>query len=82
MTFPAPPMVALAYYTAHIVAGGLVFWLFIRRQKLPESEDSQPKRFVSLRTRYWLAIAAVLVMWVVVQVLLAEFVPASPVVNP
>ena len=82
MTFPAPPLVVLAYYTAHIVAGGLTGWLFIRRQKLPESDDGHPRRFVSLRTRYWLAIAAVLVMWVVAQVLLAEFVPASPVVNP
>ena len=82
MTFPAPPLVALAYYAAHIIAGGPVFWLFIRRQKLPESDDGHRRRFVSLRTRYWLAIAAVLVMWVVAQMLLVQFVPASPVGNP
>ena len=82
MTFPAPPLVALAYYTAHIIAGGLIFWLFIRRQKVPESNDSHRRRFVSLRTRYWLAIAAVLILWVVAQVLIAEFAPGIPRLNP
>ena len=82
MTFPAPPLVALAYYAVHIASVGLIIWFYTRRRKLPAPDDSQRKRFAGLRNRYSIAIAAVLIMWVVAQVLLAKFAPGLPRLNP
>ena len=82
MTFPAPPLVTLAYYAVHIAALGLIAWLYTRTRKLPAADAGQRKLFASLRNRYWAAIAAVFIMWIVAQVLLAEFAPGLPRLNP
>ena len=82
MTFPAPPLVILAYYTVHITSLGLIVWLYTRTRKLPAPDAGQRKMLVSLRNRYWVAIAAAFIMWIVAQVLLAEFAPGLPRLNP
>ena len=81
MTFPAPPLVAIAYYTVSIAAFGLIAWLYIRAGKLP-ADAGQRKPFTGPKSRYWAAMAVVFILWIVVQVLLAEFVPTMPRLNP
>ena len=82
MTFPAPPLVSLLYYAVTVAAFGIVAWLYIRQRNLPAPDAGQGKLFAGLRNRYWLAIASVLIIWIVAQVLLVEFAPGIPRLNP
>ena len=82
MTFPAPPFVGLLYYAVTIAAFGIVAWLCIRQRKLSALDADQRKLFAGLRNRYWLAIVSILIIWIVAQVLLAEFAPGLPRLNP
>ena len=82
MTFPAPPLITLAYYAATIAAFGLIAWLYTRPRRLPAPDAGQRKLFVSLRNRYWVAIAAVLIVWILAHYLLDEFAPGLPRLNP
>ena len=82
MTFPAPPLVSLLYYAVTVVAFGLIAWLYIRARNLPAPDAGQRKLSVSLRNRYWVAITAILIIWIVAQVLVAEFAPGLPRLKP
>ena len=82
MTFPAPPLVTLLYYAVTVVAFGLIVLLYIRAGKLPVSEARQRKLLASLRNRQGVAIVVVLIMWIIAQMLLAEFAPVLPRLNP
>ena len=82
MTFPAPPLVSLLYYAVTVAAFGIVVWLCIRMRRLPAPDAGQRKLFAGLRNRYRVAIASVLIIWVVAQVLLAEFAPGLPQLHP
>ena len=82
MTFPVPPLVSLLYYAVTVVAFGIVVWLYIRMRKLPAPDAGPRKLFAGLRNRYWMAIASVLVIWIVAQMLLAEFASGLPRLNP
>ena len=73
---------SLLYYAVTVVAFGLIAWLYIRTRNLPAPDAGQRKLFVSLRNRYWVAIAAILIIWIVAQVLVAEFAPNLPRLNP
>ena len=71
MTYPAPALVHIIYSTALLVSFLLTGWLYLRAKGLADRNSDQRGRVLLTPNRYTLGIAAVLVAWVVGNIVLS-----------
>ena len=72
MTYPAPALVHVIYTTALMASFLLTGWLYIRAKDLADRNPDQRGHVLLTPNRYTLGIAAVLVAWVVGNIVLAS----------
>ena len=72
MTYPAPALVHIIYSTALMASFLLTGWLYVRAKGLADrNPDQRGRRVLLTPNRYTLGIAAVLVAWVVRNIVLS-----------
>ena len=72
MTYPAPALVHVIYTTALMASFLLTGWLYIRAKDLADRNPDQRGRVLLTPNRYTLGIAAIIVAWVVGNIVLAS----------